>query len=310
MDSQSFQTHTENPISTNPVAKAIEKVELTPKPGVELKPVELEAPQKTKEEETATQRFGVLARREQQHVRERQLLSAEKQKLESEQATFSAMKAKVSEEESLWESQPFEVLKRHGWDYDKLTQLQLNEGRPTPDMVARVTVKEELSAFEKKQRQEREKELENARAEEKKRFEETLNNFRQEVEDFIKSPEQQESCELIRLHDASEVVLATIEEHFQNTKKAGKPEVMSKKQACDLVEKYLEEQIEKSLKSKKLSSKANPEPTTQVKTGDAKPIPPSVPPRTINNSLTSSAQGARPLNREERIKRALALKVS
>jgi hypothetical protein len=323
MDSHSFQTTASESPAPVPAVTAvpIQKIDSVSKPGVQSNEGSATKPESVatdvalkpeeKKEENATQRFGALARREQQHVREKQQIAVERQRLAADQASFNSIKTKNTEEEELWRNNPLEALKRHGWDYDKLTQLQLNENRPTPDMVAKATVKEEISAYEKRMQEERQKELEKFKEEEKKHFEATLKEFREEVQNFIKAPEQQDTCELINLHDANEIVLATIEEHFQNTKKAGKPEVMSIKQACDLVENYLEEQVTKSINTRKWTKKANPEPSPNgVKSGEAKPSPQSVPPRTISNNLTSSAQNIRPLSREERIKRALSIKVS
>lgn len=311
MDNASFQTTLETPVTTSAVvATAIQKLDAVPKPGVqstEAPKIEAEKPK----EDNVTHRFGVLAKREQQLVRERQAIVAERQRIEAEQKSISELRSKIAEEDALWQSNPREAAKKRGLTYDQWTQIELNDGRPTPDMVARATVKEELSAFEKRQQEERQKELEKAQTAEKERYQQTLNEFREETQNFIKAPEQQEAYELINLHDASEVVLATIEEHFQSTKTAGRAEVMSIKQACDLVEKYLEDQVEKSTKTKKWSARVNPQPQSKdEKAVEAKPSPQTVPPRTISNNLTSSAQGARPLTRDERIKRALTLKVS
>ncbi len=304
---------------TSTVAAAVQKVEggnKNPVQSGEGKPESVatgdQATQETKpKEDTTTERFGALARREQQALRERQAIAAEKQKLSAEQASFAAQKARFEEEDALWKANPAQVIEKRLGDkwYDVLTQIQLNEGRPTPDMVAKTTVVKELEAFKKAQEEEREAAKAEAQKAERAKFEQTLAEFRQEVQDFVKAPENQEAYELVNLHDASEVVLATIEEHFQRTKKAGKPQIMSITQACDLVEKYLEEQVERSTKTKKFSARVSPHPAPNGAKVEAKSPSEPVPPRTINNNLTSSAHGARPLSREERIARARALKL-
>ncbi len=318
MDFSTLQTSpVENTPSVATIAAAVQKIEegkKDPVQSAEGKPESVATGDKAKVETKpdATERFGALARREQQALRERQSLAADKQKLVAEQASFSAQKAKYEEEDALWKVNPAQVLEKRLGDkwYDVLTQIQLNEGRPTPDMVAKSTVTKELEEFKKSQELERQAEREEAQKAERAKFEQTLAEFRQEVQDFVKAPENQEKYELVNLHEATEVVLATIEEHFQRTKKAGKPQIMSITQACDLVEKYLEDQVEKSTKTKKFSARVSPSPApnTGAKTEAKSPNEP-VPPRTINHNLTSSAHGARPLSRDERIARARALKL-
>lgn len=313
MDFSTLQTSAAENLAASTVAAAVQKIEEVKKDPVqslEGKPESVSTGEKPEPKVDATERFGALARREQQALREKQAIAADKQRLASEQASFAAQKAKFEEEDALWKVNPAQVIQgRLGekW-YDILTQIQLNEGRPTPDMVAKSTVTKELEEFKKSQQAEREAEALKAQSAERAKFEQTLAEFKQEVEDFVKAPEQQETYELVNLHEATEVVLATIEEHFQRTKKAGKPQIMSIKQACDLVEKYLEDQVEKSTKTKKFSARVSQPPAPKTgANGDAKPTE-TVPPRTINNNLTSSAHGARPLSREERIARARAIK--
>lgn len=314
MDFSTLQTSAAENLAGSTVAAAVQKVEEVKKDPVqsaEGKPESGAPGDKAEPKVDVTERFGALARREQQALRERQAIAADKQRLASEQASFAAQKAKFEEEDALWKSNPAQVIEKRLGDkwYDVLTQIQLNEGRPTPDMVAKNTVTKELEEFKKAQEAERLAAREEAQKAERAKFEQTLAEFRQEVQDFVKAPENQEKYELVNLHEATEVVLATIEEHFQRTKKAGKPQIMSITQACDLVEKYLEDQVERSTKTKKFSARVSPQPAPKTgANGEAKPTE-NVPPRTINNNLTSSAHGARPLSREERIARARALKV-
>lgn len=287
-------------------------------PEVKVDAVLVDPPKdaETIEKDKLTERFGVLARMEQQNVRQRQeiardrqAIAAEKTRLEGIGSEISTLKARIAEEDALWQGNPLEMMRRKGWSYDKITQLQLNEGRPTPEMVAKQTVQEELKAEKDRQDKLRLEAEEADKVKYQKAFEEKLAEFTQEVQDFYTATENTEAYELINLHDAREVVVATIEEHFQRTKKAGKPQIMGIKQACDLVEKYLEERVEKSTQTKKWAARANSTPASDASkpNGEATPNPTHVPPRTITNNLTSSAQGSRPLSREERIRRAMSV---
>lgn len=325
MDATQLQATTINaPPPTSPVAPVIAKQILEkPKEEVlrevktdikeavpgEVKPIEEKKPENTE----VTKRFAALARKEEQIVQkanqERQKLAEEKKLIEQEKAQIQPIRQRIQEEDSLWEINPLEVMKRHGWDYDKLTKLVLNGEKPTADILAKQAAKKELEAYKKQQQEEKEKEsntlAEKQKEEAKQRFEKTLAEYRQGTDDFIK--EHAEKYELINFHEATEVVLATIEEHYQRTKKAGKAEIMSRETACDLVEKFLEDKMDKAVALKKVSAKVSPKPAEA--NGQSKP-PAPVQTRTqttINNNMTTSATTNRALTRDERIKRALAV---
>lgn len=298
---------TSTPPTTPPVPMAAESGEVPP-PAPPKTPEELE-------KDKLTERFGALARMEQQNVRVRQEIAKEKQQiaadkagLEAQRNEYAGLKAKVEEENALWSKNALEALRRRGFTYDQITQLQLNEGRPTPEMVAKQTTEEYLKAEREKAEAQKEAEKAKLTEEEKKRFEDVLANFRQEVQDFYTAPENTEAYKLINFHDAGEVVVATIEEHFQRTKKAGKPQIMGIKQACELVEKFLKDRTEESSKLIGLTATPAPAESASQQNGEASPTA-QVQPRTIHNNLTSSAQGSRPLSRDERIKRAMAVQV-
>jgi hypothetical protein len=100
------------------------------------------------------------------------------------------------------------------------------------------------------------------------------------------------------LYDSADLVYDTVEEYFAKTNK-----VLSIPEACDLVESYLEKQVEKSLATKKLSarvSKQEPSSPTANK--------PSEPRRTLtNNDYTSSTPSfVSPKVENDRMSRALA----
>ena len=102
------------------------------------------------------------------------------------------------------------------------------------------------------------------------------------------------------MYDSTDLVYDTVEAYFDKTGK-----VLSIPEACDLVEKYLESQVEKSLQTKKLSArlpKAS-EPT------DKRPAPESpAPRRSLNNqNYTSSTPTlVSPKVENDRMARAMA----
>jgi hypothetical protein len=261
------------------------------------------------------QRFAALAKREAALVkRDRELkaqIESDRAQLAKERAEFEAWKSQKAEEDALWQSDPVEGLKRRGYDYDKLTQHVLNQGKPTPDKIATRVVREELEAFRREQAEKAKEQQEAAdkaaREREQKTFEETLAQFHDDVTKFCQT--EGDKYELINLYGkpAVDIVLATIEKHFQETSKAGQPKILSKEEAADLVEKYLEGEAQRISQAKKLTAKATPQPT-QEETSQSK----EAPLRTLNNNLTPTTTPASPtyITREERLKRALAVDIS
>jgi len=80
---------------------------------------------------------------------------------------------------------------------------------------------------------------------------------------------------------------------------------LSFKEACDLVEKYLEEEALKAMGTKRLSAKGTPQP----KVDPAQPVKAETPAqqRTLTNTMSSSAPSIlSPKTEQERMERALA----
>lgn len=111
--------------------------------------------------------------------------------------------------------------------------------------------------------------------------------FREEIGTFLES--NADEFELTNLYGMTNLVYATIEEHFQQTKK-----VMPIKEAAKKVEEYLEGEAEKALKTKKLSAKLKPaEPAKE-------------PPKTLSNDLKQGAPAKPAMTEAERMARAAA----
>src|ERR1017187_6764142 len=90
-------------VSPAVVEKAVQKVEEAKKDAVQSEKV-VPAP-----ENDLTERFGALARREQQTVREKQAIAAEKSKIEADKSAIAAVKTRLAEEDALWQSNPLEL---------------------------------------------------------------------------------------------------------------------------------------------------------------------------------------------------------
>lgn len=267
-------------------------------------------PEEPKEpKEQVSQRFAALAKREKAIVEKDKALKAREAQFGDWQKEKETLSQSRREEDELWQTNPLDALKRRGVTYQQLTELVLNNEKPTPDLIARKVAREEVEALSKRQKEEAEAESKRKAQEEKaaaeKEYAETLENFKAETEKYVTA--NAEKYELIALQGEPgiETVLATIELNFQETSKAGKPRILSFEEACDLVEKHFETEVQKLTATKKFSAKAPPQPQ-----GDTKQVENAKPRTTLNNNMTASTPpppASKRLSREERIERAMKL---
>ena len=272
------------------VTKETEKtVEL---PRVEAKPEE------KKEKDIDSERFAILSKKHRQIRKQQEELKAQK-------SEYEAMKQKIQELEGLKAKatqDPETFLKGvYGEDwYKHITDFVLNDKKVPVDLHVQA-LKNELDEFKKQQQIERQKyvELEKQRIAQER--EQTINQFKTEVNAFVKA--NAESLELTNINDGSNLVYDVIEEHYEKTK-----QLMPIKEAADLVEKYYEAQAQKLISAKKIASKINGVKSTPEKV-NAEPANSPQLKRTITNDLSansSSISSGSKLSEAERMRRAMA----
>lgn len=187
---------------------------------------------------------------------------------------------------------PLEALKRKGITYQDLTNMVLNGEKVTPEIQVK-SIEEQMKTWMKQQEEAAKLKEQQETERLTKEHELTIQNFKEEVKEFVST--RSDEYEFINLYDQQELIYATIEEHFNNTQK-----VMSIKESADLVEKYLLDQANKALKTKKLASMLKPQ-------AEEKKDAPREPSKTLNNTMTSSVPSMLPAKTEnDRLKRALA----
>lgn len=291
------------PITDAPAATVTETIEKAVA-KIDSAKAAAEAPKeesKTDSKEQASQRFASLAKKEKAIVKRDLDLKAREQSLVEREKKIGEGSDRFEKLKAEAPMNPLAALESLGITYQQITDFILNQKKPSAELVAaeaaRKATREELDKASKAREDESKKLAEDAAADAKKNHERIITEFRSEVAQFVKA--NADTYELINLYDQAEVVSATIEQHFEATRDAGDPKVMSYKEGCDLVEKYLEEQVDKAKTTKKLQAKADPQPKVESKS------PLNAKPRTLTNQLTPSAPAhPRPLSREERIERA------
>lgn len=257
-----------------------------------------------KKEDSFSRQFTILSKKERAVQRlESEMKLREKQLLEREKALQEA------------EKDPYGWLEKKGHTYQDWTKRILNDGKPTPEMEIK-TVKQELEERVKKQ----EEELNRIKDDYNKT---QINNFRNNLKDFIQT---KEDYEFIRENgaDGFETVYQLIVEDINRQQAEGiendDVKVMTFEDACSRVENHLFEEAKKLTKLKKvqgllgqISSKekdSEPEVTPSQKVTEtilSKVGHTSQRPNTLTNQMETSIPNSREkrqMTREERVREA------
>lgn len=249
-----------------------------------------------KKPDDMSSKFAALAKKE-------RMARMSQQRSRSMEANLAEREKKIAERERLWDEEfklsPLEAIKKRGYSYEDLTKAALNDGRFEPATEIK-SVKEEIHRLRQEQEDREKKSIEAQKQAELHHEQQIVESFKTNISKTIE--EKKDTYELTHLYEASELVYQTIEEHFERTKSAGSPKIMSVDEACELVEQYLEAEVERMAKtSKKFQTKYGVPKAEEQKGGGKSSV-------TLNNQLQSSSAPSllTPAVESDRIKRALA----
>lgn len=258
---------------------------------------------KTPTPEEINSRFAALAKRDRLVRLQAQKAKQLEAQIVDRERQIAERERKLSERDSEWDQEfklsPLEALKKRGYSYADLTKAALNDGKFHPDVELR-EVRSEIEKLRQDQADKEKKAQESQTLSQQKAEQEAVENFKLGITDFLQK--NNEKYELTALYDADDFVFQTIEEHYLRSKEAGNPKVLSIDEACELVESYLEKEIERTAqKSKKFQSK-------YMAPKQAEPQKPKSTTTLTNDMIPSSAVPSllSPKNEQDRLKRALA----
>ena len=184
-------------------------------------------------------KFAALSRKE-KALRERELELEKK---------FGSKEKELPLERRI-RSNPLKALEELGLDYDKLTELALNDGRLTPDMQMKLMREELENDYKEKFNSLEERLNAKEKMEEEAKYDAVKQGFVGEIESFIN--ENQSDFEYVAHNEATDVVYDVIEEHYNETGR-----ILDIKEAVEAVESYLEEEAEKLLNLGKVKNRLN-----------------------------------------------------
>ncbi|TAK97350.1 MAG: hypothetical protein EPO08_21385 [Rhodospirillaceae bacterium] len=243
------------------------------------------------------ERFALLAKKEKALQSKRSALAQQQseiarrgKELEERESAFAAARAKAL-------SDPDAYLKAAGLSYDDLVQYKIS-GAPTEGMSKRA-IEQRLADFEASQKSA----AEQSASEQKKALleeqEQMVARFERDVIGQVKAAA--EKYELVNLQNKQDLVVDVIRAYHSSH-----GEILPVERAAQLVEDQLREEVELAVeKSKSLSSKYAKRVTAPVATSPGQP-PKSV---SLSNAQTSSSAPKRALSEEERVRRAMAVKI-
>lgn len=270
--------------ATTPESKPTTPVaEVTPV-TTESIPVAPEAPkvEVPKEEDSLTSRFAAIAKREKLMREREQTWKKELEALKAEKSQFESLmglksKAKLD---------PMSWLKAAELSYDDVTKHILNDSKPTAESEVDF-LKRKIEALENKEK-EREK------LTQKEKEEAAVQKFIGDIHKFVESNDK---FELIKAYDYQNVVYNVIDQHYGET-----GELMDMNEACETVEKHLEDSVREEQKKyaslKKFSTKLAETPKTEPK---------PAPPKTLTNTTETSPRIDVELSPSQRLKEAAKL---
>lgn len=287
-----------NPDSAQPVPKVSEEVVETGavKPVEPEKPSETEKPKEepkpTEPKEPESKRFAILAKKEKAIYSRAQELKAREEALNQKLAAIENFEKHKREVKN----NPMLALQELGISYSDLTEYQLSGKMPNKADLELRELKEEIASFKQQQEEALQKQKEIANRNAQLAVQQTISDFKQEIGDYITS--KPKDFELVNLYKANDLVYKTIEDHHAKTQR-----VMSIQEGAEIVEKYLESEVEKALKIEKLKARVSPQPQADTKQSKSTQEQRA----TLNNNMTSSAPSFLPAKTEaDRIARALA----
>lgn len=280
----------------------------SPQVNEEAKIVSAETKQGTdsKKEEPIAAKFSALAKKEKALVKLQADAKAREAMATAKEADVAAREAKIKESEALWETNVFEALRSKGYSYQQLTDMILS-GQAAPEKKPEDPIEKTQKSIEALRKEFTDKEAareaavkkaqEDATAAKAQSLKEAEENYMAEVNEFSKA--NAETYELLNTYGQQELVIETVKGFYDTHKR-----VLSVKEACDMVEQYLDSEAQKALKTKKYASKLA---APAIPTEEKKEEEPRIQTKTLSNNLTPTMNGNLPAKTEaERIKRAMA----
>lgn len=284
-------------------------------PVVDAPKVEVAAGAEAPKDELVSSRIAQIARKEAKYREEQERFKGERESLLKSKTEFEPFYQKYKEFEAMKSKDPVAAIKLLGFsDTDYVNFVAAQEDKSTPEERAAKIAEEKIAEFKTEQETK-------AQAEESRRNEESINQFKKNIGITVKTdPDRFEMCAYYG-EAAEALIFKTVQECYQNDLKTNPDaEPLTAEKAAEMVESYYEEFHQNANKLKKFQPKDTIKEEVVVKKDEPlkaevvtpqKPLPPPAVSRTLTNKVTPpvTSTAKKPESRgekRERLMRALA----
>lgn len=266
-----------------------------------------ESPLPANGQEKVSSKMEILIKREQQALQRERFAKQKEADLELKIKAMEEREKKIQEFENS-KGNSKKALELLGLNYDELTKSVLQDGE-VPAEVHIKRIDEKFDAFKSAKEQEDKQRAEQAKLYAENQEQKAITDFKGEINTYLK--DNAARYELIQFEGQEDLVFDVIDEHYNRTLNAetGIGKVMTKAEAADKVEQWLEQKEIKRKELAKVKTLWGAVPREVVKEA-AKPQQNLRPPqKTLTNQLSARVQTPttnRMLTDEERVQRAIA----
>lgn len=256
-----------------------------------------------KEDDFLAPKFAALTRKEKEIRARENAIKAQQSELEKMRSEWESKSKSATEQESQLLSElkknPLKFMEKHGLTFEQLTDMQLNEQNPTPQMLMDQMRAELEAKMEEKYGKLTETLKEKEEREVRERYEAAVNSYKSEINQFM--TQNADTYELIAANGATDLMFETAEAYYAETGK-----VPDLKEVANAVEQHLEEQANQIFKLKKFQKLQPPQNSEANPAGKPAQTAP-----TLSNTLSAEVpkSGAKFMSDEESKKAAAKLLV-
>jgi hypothetical protein len=253
-------------------------------------------PVKDQKEESMASRFAALAKKNKQVDQKERAARDREAALEAREAKIKELEERLNAPKA--KKNPIQLLMDEGYTLAEANEFYLNNEMPTAEHKVK-NLETRLEKFEREAREKDEKRAADEKSSLEAQNQKVIEEFKVSIGSFIEK--NSEKFELVKLYDAKETVFQTIEQYFEQHQK-----VLSIDEAAQLVEAYLEDELDKATKTKKYQSKYA---TQKEAKGSEDSNDKDLTHKTLSNTLTSSPSNPLPPPRSDEERRQRAMRV-
>lgn len=260
-----------------------------------------------KPQERVSNKLEVLIKREQAALFRERLAKQKEADVNARLQELQSREAKIQEFEGA-KGNSKKALEMLGLNYDELSRSILKDGEIPPEVQIK-KIEDKFEAFKAAKDQEDQRKIEDQKRHAEAQEVRAISDFKTEINTYLS--DNSARYELIAFEGQQDLVFDVIDEHYTRTinPETGVGKVMSKSDAADKVEAYLEQKEVKRKELNKVKTLWGAVPKVTLQQAAKPQTNIRTPPKTLTNQLSATAKTTDPnriLTDEERVQKAIA----